>query len=726
MGWPKEYGGQGRAADGAGDRGRRDGAGGRARPDERARPRHRRAPPSWCTAPTRRSGATSARSSPPRRCGASSTPSPTRAPTWPRSRTAAVDRGDHFEVNGQKIWTSGGAIADWGLLLARTDPAVPKHKGITCFLMDMRQPGVDVRPLKQITGSSEFCEVFMTGARVEKENTIGRLGEGWGIAQTTLGYERGGRALARVTTYASQYRQLVDAARRLKRNGRPIVDDPVTRQKLGRVWADLEVERYGALRTLTMLERGEHPGAGGSITKLSYSEFEKRFMELAEEILGPYGQLTDGRAAGVSPGSRHRDRRSRHLGLRVPVVARGHHLRRLLRDPEERHRRAHPGAAEGSPGRPCRRHSMNFSFSEDQVLLRSSVRAALDEQCTPARVRAMMDDGVSGYDEALWGEMAKLGWLGLPFPEEQGGAGLGLVELALVLEEMGRAAYPGPYFASVVLGGLGLMLGGSAGPEGEVAARDRLGPGARERGAAGGRGSTGIPPPPPRPPRAPATAGALTGIKRFVPWAHVADVVLVPGARARGPLASSWWTRAAAGRDARAHGRHRPRQPLVGAAPDRGAGARRRAGGPGRQRGPGAGGAPAPRRGGRLRRDARRGAPLPRHERGLRQGARAVRPAHRLVPGHPPPLRGDAGRGRELALRGLLRGVGARRRGGGRGRAPPPSASPTSASRPARSAATRSRSTAASASPGSTTSTSTSSAPRRSSRSTATPTTTAS
>ena len=90
--------------------------------------------------------------------------------------------------------------------------------------------------------------------------------EGWAIAQTTLGYERGGRALARVTTYASQYRQLVDAARRLKRNGRPIVDDPVTRQKLGRVWADLEVERYGALRTLTMLERGEHPGAGGSIS----------------------------------------------------------------------------------------------------------------------------------------------------------------------------------------------------------------------------------------------------------------------------------------------------------------------------------------------------------------------------------------------------------------------------------------------------------------------------
>ncbi len=209
-------------------------------------------------------------------------------------KTAAVDAGDHFVVNGQKIWTSSGAVADWGLLLARTDTKVPKHKGISCFLMNMRQPGVDVRPLKQITGSSEFCEVFMTNARVEKADQIGKLGEGWAIAQTTLGYERGGRALARITSYAAQYHRLVAAARKLQRHGRALLDDSLVRQKLGRIWADLEVERYGALRTLTMLERGEHPGASGSLTKLSYSELEKRFMDLALEILGPYGQLTDG------------------------------------------------------------------------------------------------------------------------------------------------------------------------------------------------------------------------------------------------------------------------------------------------------------------------------------------------------------------------------------------------------------------------------------------------
>jgi alkylation response protein AidB-like acyl-CoA dehydrogenase len=209
-------------------------------------------------------------------------------------RSSAEDKGDHFVVNGQKIWTSGGSIADWGLLLARSNPGVAKHKGITCFLINMRQPGIDVRPLKQITGSSEFSEVFMANARVEKSDQIGALGEGWAIAQTTLGYERGGRALARITTYATQYSRLVEAARRLKRHGRPLIDSPVVRQKLGRIWAELEVERYGALRVLTMLERGEHPGAGGSLTKLSYSEFEKRFLELALEILGPYGQLTEG------------------------------------------------------------------------------------------------------------------------------------------------------------------------------------------------------------------------------------------------------------------------------------------------------------------------------------------------------------------------------------------------------------------------------------------------
>ena len=209
-------------------------------------------------------------------------------------RTRAEDQGDHFLVNGQKIWTSSGHIADWGILLARTDPSVPKHKGISCFLFNMRQPGVEVRPLKQITGGSEFNEVFMTGARAEKTDLIGRLGQGWEIAQTTLGYERGGNSLGRVTRYTQAFEQLVHAVKTLRRGGRPLAEDPVVRAKLGRMYAEMEVQRYAALRVLSALTKGESPGAASSLTKLSYSEFEKRYFETVQEILGPYGQVTAG------------------------------------------------------------------------------------------------------------------------------------------------------------------------------------------------------------------------------------------------------------------------------------------------------------------------------------------------------------------------------------------------------------------------------------------------
>jgi alkylation response protein AidB-like acyl-CoA dehydrogenase len=210
-------------------------------------------------------------------------------------KTRAEDAGDHFVVNGQKIWTSSGPIADWGILLARTDPKVPKHKGISCFLLDMRQAGVEVRPLKQITGHSLFSEVFMTNARAEKSDLIGKLSEGWAIAQTTLGYERGGNSLGRVTRYAIAFDQLVKATRQLKRNGRPLIEDAAVRGKMGRLYAELEVQRYAGLRVLSALNKGESPGAASSITKLSYTEFEKRYYETALEILGPWGQVMTAR-----------------------------------------------------------------------------------------------------------------------------------------------------------------------------------------------------------------------------------------------------------------------------------------------------------------------------------------------------------------------------------------------------------------------------------------------
>ncbi|MGN6759518.1 MAG: acyl-CoA dehydrogenase family protein [Thermomicrobiales bacterium] len=209
-------------------------------------------------------------------------------------RTRAERDGDVFVVNGQKVWTSGGMHSDWGLLLARTDPAAPKHQGISCFLVDMHAPGVTVRPLRQISGSEEFCEVFFDNVRVPAENQLGELNAGWRIAQTTLSYERGGNTLSRVSAQQAEFARLLEVARTLHHNGHPAIEDPIIRQKLGQIYAEIEVLRYGSLRILSRLEQGQRPGPESSVAKVYYSELDKRIQELAQDILGPSGQLTTG------------------------------------------------------------------------------------------------------------------------------------------------------------------------------------------------------------------------------------------------------------------------------------------------------------------------------------------------------------------------------------------------------------------------------------------------
>jgi len=202
--------------------------------------------------------------------------------------------GEYYVVNGQKVWTSLGPIADYGVLLARTDPNVPKHQGISYFILDMHSPGVEVRPLKQITGSSEFAEVFFTNVKVPVENIIGQEGQGWELAQTTLGFERGGNTLARVTRHQANMARLFEVCQTLQRDGTSLLAEPVTRQKLGRMITEVEVLRYAGYRILSKLEQGKRPGSESSVDKLYYSELDKRHQELVLEILGPYAQLEQG------------------------------------------------------------------------------------------------------------------------------------------------------------------------------------------------------------------------------------------------------------------------------------------------------------------------------------------------------------------------------------------------------------------------------------------------
>lgn len=209
-------------------------------------------------------------------------------------KTSAVRDGDEWVVNGQKVWTSLGPYADYGVLLARTNPSVPKHQGISYFILDMHSPGVEVRPLKQITGHSEFAEIFFTNVRLPADNIIGAEGQGWEMAQTTLGYERGGNTLARVTRAQANLRRLTDVCRTLSRDGVPALEDPLVRQRLGRMAVEVEVLRYASYRILSKLEKGQRPGSESSVDKLYYSELDKRHQELIQDILGPYGQLERG------------------------------------------------------------------------------------------------------------------------------------------------------------------------------------------------------------------------------------------------------------------------------------------------------------------------------------------------------------------------------------------------------------------------------------------------
>ena len=198
--------------------------------------------------------------------------------------TRAEDRGDHFVVNGQKVWTSGAQFADWIYVLVRTDPAAPKHRGISYLLADMKTPGITVRPLVLMNGHRHFNEVFFVDVLVPKENLIGRQNEGWKPAMTTLMYERksgGGRS------YTEQLVRLQALATELSVAGRPAWEDPLVRQGFAQLWIDATCLRYTRLRNITRQLRGEPPGPEGSILKLFGSELGVRIADFAGELLGP-------------------------------------------------------------------------------------------------------------------------------------------------------------------------------------------------------------------------------------------------------------------------------------------------------------------------------------------------------------------------------------------------------------------------------------------------------
>ncbi|NOT62603.1 MAG: acyl-CoA dehydrogenase [Acidobacteria bacterium] len=205
--------------------------------------------------------------------------------------TKAVLDGDHFVINGQKIWTSYAHVADWCLLLVRTDQNVPKHKGITALLVDMHSPGVEVRPLKQITGDASFNEVFFSNVRVPVANVLGEVNQGWKTAITTLMNERANLGGSTYIGFKRNLETLIERVRATKRNGKATSQDPLVRQKIAQAYLELEVFRLNNTRSLSKISKTGHPGPEGSILKIFWSEYNQRFQQTAMEALGPHAQL---------------------------------------------------------------------------------------------------------------------------------------------------------------------------------------------------------------------------------------------------------------------------------------------------------------------------------------------------------------------------------------------------------------------------------------------------
>jgi alkylation response protein AidB-like acyl-CoA dehydrogenase len=202
-------------------------------------------------------------------------------------QTKARLEGDEWVIDGQKVWTSWAEWADWCFVVCRTDPDSQRHRGLSYLLVPMKQKGIEIRPIVQITGDAEFSEVFFDGAHTAKDNILGAPGEGWKVALATLSFERGASTLGQQMGFRSELGQIIEIARR---NGK--AEDPVIRQRLADAWIGLEIQRYNALRTLG--DSGEAATRAAMITKIFWATWHRNLGKLAMDVLGPESEIAEG------------------------------------------------------------------------------------------------------------------------------------------------------------------------------------------------------------------------------------------------------------------------------------------------------------------------------------------------------------------------------------------------------------------------------------------------
>jgi len=378
--------------------------------------------------------------------------------------TRGVVDGDEIVINGQKVWTSGAHAANMIFVLCRTDPAAPKHKGLSFVLVPFTADnGVEVRRIRMINGIGEFSEDYFDGARAPLANVIGGLNNGWRVAMTALSYERGVEAATQYLSYLPEFWDLVGQARKTGR-----IDDPVLRQQLARAYLNVDLMRSSGLRTLARLIRGLAPSSLEAINKLHWSEHHRWLGDVAIDLEDNAGLV---RPEGADyPMSRWQDlylsSRSGTIYSGTNEIQRNIIAERVLGLPKEPAAGGPSGAqtqgGAASAGRPATESVTREDAGESDALpglvlspeqrdFADSIRHFLGQRAPVSASRSFMTDPV-GYDPGVWQQMAtQLGLQGLRIPEQFGGSGMGFVETRIALTELGRELYTGPFLASAVL-----------------------------------------------------------------------------------------------------------------------------------------------------------------------------------------------------------------------------------------------------------------------------------
>jgi len=356
-------------------------------------------------------------------------------------QTRAVKDGDHWCSTARRCGRRSPRFAHWMMLLARTDPQAPRHKGITYFLLDMKLPGVVVKPLRQITGEAEFNEVFLDNVRVHESEVLGGVNNGWQVGITTLMYERLTLGFGLQMRLRIAFDSLIELARRMEKHGRVITKDRCGARSSPSSGSTPSASASPAPGDYEALAR-EMPGAEASTGKMVWVETHQRLQELAMELEGSYGQLAKGSEWAVE---------KRRLAALLPPVTRQLHRGRHDGDPEEHHRRAaarpakgltcEPQAVAGLPSRRPRRASERERtwISGSARNRRCSARPRGSFWTTSARRRSCARGWRSrrASPTSSGAKLAEQGWLGLVYPEEYGGTALGFVDLTVLMEEMG-------------------------------------------------------------------------------------------------------------------------------------------------------------------------------------------------------------------------------------------------------------------------------------------------